>query len=241
MAYKEHYNLDYLHEVFSNSIDNLWMQVKIIKNSNTLEELQKIHIRRLTNIGSKIFTLDNTISKLFSRDLITQYSPKHTFLNIEDFNYRCVSNVSEILQLDKYDQILLLERNFIDSAMSYIYGKIVGVMLFERHNSKNFYQQKLKPITITKEQLNILNFYIIEYLVDQNLKKFLETRYSCVKLDYDEIPDYVNDKFNNSETNYYMNLGIDYKKSIVNYNEVLEYINIKLQEYSSTYIPTDFI
>lgn len=241
MAYTDHYKLNNLHEFFYNGSSNLWLNAKVIKSSNVLEEVQKLHIKRLKNISSQILNVDNTIVKLFPRDIITHYSPNHIFLDIKDFQYRCVTNISEIFQLDRYDQILLLERNFIDSAISYIYGKIIGIMLFERHTSKNFYQKKLTPITVTKEQLDILNFYILEYLVDQNLKDFLEKKYSCKKLDFNEIPNYVKDNFNNYETNYYMDLEINYKNSILNYNEVIDYINLKFNEYSSIYLPTKFV
>lgn len=235
MAYRDYHNLVNLHEIFSNGTKNLWFKGNTIKDNNRLDKVQKFHIRILENITKEVFSHDRSIIKLFPRDIITHCYPNLKFSNLNDFDYKCITDVSQILQLERYDQILLLERSFIDSAISYIYGQAIGILLFERAGSKTFYEKKIMPVTITEENLHILNFYILEYLVDQNLKKFIEDHYSCKKLDYIEIPNFVKENFNNSKTNHYIDLEIDYKKVIVNYWEVVEYINLKLEEYSSEY------
>lgn len=240
MAYRDYYGLEYLHETFFESVKPLWIKANALRTKDNLNKLQQSHIQSLKNITKKIFLSDGAIIKFFPRDVMTHCYVNLKFTDIQNFNYKCITNLSEVFQLEKYNQILLLERNFLDSAMSFIYGHVMGIMLFERNVSKTFYEKKITPVTITEQHLQLLNFYILEYLVDQNIKKFVRTRYSCKTLDYNIIPNFVEENFNNSKTNYYVDLELDYKNLIVNYQEIVEYINLKLEEYSNNYKSVTF-
>jgi hypothetical protein len=240
-AYSNFYGLSNYHEKFDFYFDSFVERAKIIKKNPELQLLQNKQIEHLKKVSNTFFKEENAIIKLFPRHLVSYFGLEREFTDLNSFNYKIITNVSTTLQLSKYSEIIISDRNFIDSAISYIYGKHIGKMLFLHKHELDSYKIKNNNITIEPTLFPIINYFILEYLIFLDLKKFLNENYKCTIIDYDNCITTIDNKFNNLSKNMYNNPNFDYRSVITNYNELVSYISETYTNYLQIYDNHTFI
>lgn len=184
------------------------------------------------------FNQDNFVVKLYPRMLtLSSYSVEL----LENYKLKLIENLTYFTNIRKYDKVYFLNRNLVDSICSWAYGNYINCFNF--YDSQTFISttQHLPLLNIDLNTDNILKFYILESAILSSWKKFIDSNnISHITLDYDDIPDYIKNNFDNTTSNtIYGNLN--YKKLITNYSlleeQVLNYYNLCLQKVNNlTYI-----
>lgn len=231
--YYENYNYNFNFEGY---IEKL----KLTKSNPDIEHIVKKQSNHLETITEKLFSENNGIIKLFPRHIISHLGDKRKIYSFKDFNYKIISNISKTLRLDKFNTILLLDRELPNAAISYIVGKITGQALFTEQEKVLVNNIASSPITITEAFIPQLNYFILEYIVYQDLYNFMKNNYNCKTLHYDNVVSYVTKELNIND-NYYIDPKFDYSKIVTNYDDIVMHCNLKYEEYSNLYIKNNFI
>lgn len=214
-------------------------KLALTKSNPNIEDVYKKQLRHLENITEQVFAENNGIIKIFPRHIISHLGEKRKIYSYKDFTFKVMLNVSEIFQLNKYNKILLLNRDLQDSAISYIVGKITGQALFTESDKLISDQIANTAITITKDHIPQLNYYIFEYIVYEDLYNFIKNNYDCTLLHYDTVVKYVSEDLKISD-NFYVNPKFNYSKIVTNYSDIVQYCNSKREEYLSLYSNNKF-
>jgi len=199
------YNLDYLGESYFNIHNTLLRYYKLRRNYDTQLALQKFSTQ-LNDYTNKIFQKENFIIKIFPS--ILHFPPSNM---MEEHSFDFVKNQFlfklDVLKIKQYDKIYFLDRVLSDSLLSWAYC----------HHTRYFHKKKSEPpkyikIEINDHDLSAVKFYIIEYFLQQKIKKYLDTE----KIPYTYINEsncesYIDKNYLDIE-----NTIIDYKDYILN-------------------------
>lgn len=158
---------------------------------------------------------DKFAIKLFSKMI----SSHPLFLKEKDIGYiKLFSHFSKICQIDGYSKIYFLDRNFEQSILSFLYSMHKGKSLY--HKEDELVSQQ---ISIAQNELDGLNSYILDIVVQEKILKFLNDHtISYTYLDYINVPNEIkNIGFDcQSKT---LDANFKYENLILNYKEVLNY------------------
>lgn len=181
----------------------------------------KIESKKLTE---KFMTEDNFALKLFS----------HAFFNNLKIKYACKKNkpfvlvnedsldLEENIQISKYDQIYFLTRkDYINNICSFLFGAATRYLYLG--DTKHLISMYNKPIVLSYDKTNLQSILIQQLLLPVFENKLIDTRMPYIKLDYEELPEYVNKNYPSLE-NHYTDPKFDYKYLIKNYDEILNVI-----------------
>jgi hypothetical protein len=201
------------------------LNMKYMFNKGDINDLRFQHYQKLlVTITKDFFDKDNFVVKLFPRMLLS--FPQQITGKIEDYRPNIVTNLTECIKLQEYDKIYFLDRELTDSACSWIYATITkNFLFFEGDRLYHDHIKKYNTITITEKYFSILDYYIYEMALQQEIKKFLISKnIQHTSLDYYDIPNYVSNNCNKI-SNVFKNSNFDYTQKITNYTEINDYIN----------------
>lgn len=196
-----------------------------------LKYTERLHTNN--NFATKFFpTLGVNYLKLKSRHSVTYPpSPSYTF-EVADF-----LDLQSYFRINEYDKIYFLYRKNLASGMaSFLHGKSIQTrvnpemnykkgLIFEQNEKYliNLYNPKNK-LYYTKEDVNM---YVYEYLLLEMYERYLIGKnISFTKLEYDEIPKYVQENFPDVSSDY-VETNYDYT-NFSNYKELEQDINDSL-------------
>lgn len=237
------YNIPNFHEEYDYIMQKYkvdYQRYFLLKKNPTLQELNYNLRSHVKSVNDKI-EKQNGVIKLFPRYLLSYFFTNiSSHMSIEDFQnfkYNCETNVSEIFNLKMYDQIILLERDLVDSAVSYAHGIQTKKMLFTDERIAKYELKKQQKVYIDDQVLYNLNFFIFEYHLYLQLKDFISKHYNFNIINYDTCKEYVKNNYNNESRISYVDTKFDYLTKIENYEEIKSYILKTVDQYS-TLVPT---
>lgn len=209
------YNIDTGFEIYFNAHNHVinYKKLKslINKKYNSNNDFQ-IQIKNITN---SIFLKENVICKLWPSMLSeppNRITDNDTF---DDIKNKTIFNISEYFRIKEYDQLYYINKDLHHSTISWVYTK--KTKLFHRVKNNDY----LTPlITIDKDDLNLIKFYILEYCLQEKIKDFLceqKIPYTDITKTYNQYID--NDIINLTVTNN------DYAKLITNYDMLPSFID----------------
>lgn len=190
----------------------------------------------------KFMQQDNFILKVFSHAFFNTVKAEWNLMRNKPFTLDKANDLLDLethLNISKYNHIYFLTRkDYINNICSYLFGQYTNTLLYtakERHGIK--FQNR--PMIVRYNKL------FIQLLIIQNMflkvfeKKLVETSLPYVKLDYDEVPNYVLSNFPNI-VNKFIETKFDYKSIIKNYDEIVNVIEeekIKFQPLIDNLLP----
>jgi len=163
----------------------------------------------------KISLQDNFVIKIFPS--ILHFPPSLMF---ENTSFESVKNDfifdTNLIKLNTYDQYYFLDRNFRYSTLSWIYAFQTSQFHQPKINKRNYYK-----ITLNKTDFARTKFYIIEYLMQQKMRKYLENnKIPFTLIDESCYSDYIdNTKLGTEKT------SINYEHYIENIKELDSFID----------------
>lgn len=233
------YNVTNFHEDYDYIMQKYridYQRYFLLRKTPELQELSHNLCSHVKSISEKV-EKQNGIIKLFPRYLLSYFFTNvGSHMCIEDFTnfkYTCETNVSEIFKLNTYDQIIFLERNLVDSAISYAHGIQTKKMLFTDQNLVNYELKKQQKVYIDDQVLCNLNFFIFEYYLYFQLKSFILQNYKGITLNYDTCIDYVKNNYNIQTRIKYVDTNFDYSNKIENYAKVKSYVLETADKYAT--------
>lgn len=227
-----HENFDYIREKYKTD----YIRYNLLKKNPSLQELNqnlKLHINK---VNSKLEETGGVI-KFFPRYLLSYFfgSEKH-HMSIDDFqkfNYLCETNISDLFKLNTYDQLIFLDRNLVDSAISYIYAIQTDQILFYDKDVLNYQSKKSQSIEIRPEIFSILDFFILEFCIYEQLKTFISEKYKTYMfLTYENCTEYISNNYKNEKELTLLDPKYNYSSKISNYSKLESYINETFVKYS---------
>jgi len=219
--YKISNKMEYYHRIpLSLQIDPLLRLVPKLQLRNYKIELDQFETQ------TKKFT-----EELFSdpRGFVIKFFPKHLFLynDLDDFQY--IQNISSTYDFKKYDAIYNIDRDPVDSTMSYLYADYKNKWMVHTNYWHKDYQIKKRPITITDEMHKVIDLKVLEYLIQQKINTFIKNiGLSVIDLHYDTLPAFCEQNFVKSNT--ILDLENNYKDLITNYADIEGLIHEKINK-----------
>lgn len=119
----------------------------------------------------KCFSQDSFITKIwpsmFTYHLYYKMSTNETFDMIKN---NTIFDITKYFRLNQYDKLYFIDRDLHTSASSWVYA--------HKHNLYHFSKKGItnphKPtITLNEKDFNVVRFYVLEYCLQQKLKKYL--------------------------------------------------------------------
>jgi len=183
------------------------------------QEKWKKYIQKFEDRTNYYFSQSNFGIKLFSKMI----SSHPLFLYHDKFqDIKMIPNIEKICMFESYDNIYFLDRDLFDSVSSYVYSLQVGKSIYYKND-------KGKVVSFTENLYPNVNSYILDYLIQQKIKKILySNNIPCTYLDYHEIPDFLLDYKSTQSKNLTKDTKYDYKYLIQNYDELINYTNVIL-------------
>lgn len=179
-------------------------------------------------LTDEVLASPNAVIKLFPRYMMYHLTPSvknHANCVLpKDYNdIIMITDVEECYKLSKFKKLYLLKRNVTDAICSYGYGVYLNMFQFKDDTELNYFTKIANPTTISLDS-QWLDFCIFESILLDHLQSYLDTsKLSYHLLDYDEIPDYCDQTY--SKDKHYKYSNFDYKRLILNYNDIEEYIS----------------
>lgn len=245
-AYSKYYGLKNFHEVFDSAshIHDLYIRSKMLKKKDTKNYLMSGQTLFISNKVKEVFLKNNSVVKLFPRHIICKYGNLKNFDNLQrydflenllDFDFDPLNDLNTLLQLPNYNKIYVLERNLVDSAISFCYAIKVNNFLFSDTPTISHVQKKYERVIYDANDFGYLNFAIFEHLILEKLKVYVAQKFNYTNLDFDDVPKYVDTTFPNLSKSDYIDPKFNYKEIITNYDEVKHYINTAYAEFSARF------
>ena len=199
------HNLNYLGESYFD-IHKYLMRYYHLRPNHTHSNSFSNFSARLINHTDQIFKNEKFVIKIFPSML--HFPPslmreQDTFTSIKK-NF--IFNL-DILNLQSYNQLYFLDRNFYNSIISWVYSN-KSQKFHSRKNKKETYI----PVFLTEEEFSIARFYIIEYLLQQKIKKYLDNN----KFEYTYVDEKNYHQYVDAEYLPTQQTVIDYKNYIIN-------------------------
>lgn len=216
--------LSNLHKI-SNENENyiLAKKVTFIKQFDVFEQTTILQ-NNLKDITEKLHTKDNFVIKIWPSMLMLPENFFERFKNLDEIKKTILFNIQDCIKLLNYDVLYFLDRDLAYSTISWVYTK--KIRKYHKHKKFNIVYSKVK---LTPLDYEIATYYILEYCLQQKIKKYL------IKENKNFI--LIND--NNYKSYTEPNL-LDTEETIVKYDELIEnsesfyqFIEIKYNEINS--------
>lgn len=228
------YKITNFHEDFDSEFDNLYQRASLLKKSINVDEVSKEKELFLRQVTSELFNTKGCVIKLFARHIITLTHSAKILTKTNNLAYKLIDDISSVFRIDDYDHIYIMNRNLMDAAMSFAYGKQTGNMLYLLNDPV-----KDKKVEIKENALAELNYFLLESIVIEQLQLFLNSNYNCINLDYSEAVNYVESNFADQKSSY-KESNYNYKDLISNYNEIEDHITKFRKSLEETGITCNF-
>lgn len=234
------YKLEYLSEPYDPSayMNIFYQRLKLLKSKNYENVLYDKQTEWLKGVTKSIFGTDNFVAKLFPRHITVDTSslenykfwdkPDSRYDSIPDpssYKFKIITNLSEILQLKKFDKLYFIERNLIDSPISFAYSLRINQFGFSDNNKINEVKKKYSKITLTERDIPFINYLVFEHVLLLKIKKFIESNYACTFLTYDNVVNHINSNLNEHLDIDLIDPNFNYKEIITNYSEIEKHIH----------------
>jgi len=243
-ALTNYYNIANKHESFSfveKQYDELRVRFGLLKQKIELHDIKKYQKLHLEEINRNLKSQDNYVTKLFARDLIFTYNgPIIKDENL--FQHEIYLNFNETFKIQDYDTIYFLDRNFIESAISFAFAATTSSFLYLDLSELNYKKKKFKKIYIPNHELNLMDYHIYESVLLLKIKKFLDKEnFKYIDLDYDRCTDYVKNNLDCKKPNGYLAGNFNYEEIIENYSSCVERIKNKYLRFTEQLQNLEFV
>jgi hypothetical protein len=208
------YNISNQHEIYTQTY-NLIQNDYLLRKKKSLELERDKFESELKNITNKLFSQNGFIVKIWPRMLIYPHSmsASTTFGMIKQ---NATFNITEYFKINQYDKLYFLDRDLHVSTASWTYSKKTHIF----HYNKGDLTKPRRPIiTINEKDYDIIRFYVLEYCLQQKLKKFLLDS----NIDFEDITNNSLDLIDNSVATM-RKTDNDYESLITNYDELQSFI-----------------
>lgn len=238
-AISKFYNIPNFHEDFDyivNKYNTDYARYTLLKKKPTLQELNQNLKLHISKVNSKLEGNGGVI-KFFPRYLLSYFfNNRKNHISIDDFekfNYFCETNITDLFNFKMYNQIIFLERNLVNSAMSYIYSLQTKQQLFNNKSVVDYLLRKNERIDIRTELFPTLDFFIFEFYIHEQLKTFMSQKYkTCTFLTYENCTEYVSNNYKNEKYISLIDPKYNYSNKIRNYDQLESYITQTCLKYS---------
>ena len=235
-----YYNTRYLSEPYDSAgyMHNHYYRLKMKKSNNYESLLYQKQEEWLYGVTKNIFEINNCVAKIFPRHLTVDISGLEnyklhdnydsrwdSFTDPNNFKFKLFTNLSEILQLKKFDKLFFIERNLIDSPISFAYSMRINHFVFNSHQNIDQVKKKFSQILLDEKDIPFINYVVYEHVLLEKIKAFIAENYPCVFVTYENVTDYVETNFKVNLKNNLINPKFNYKEIIKNYTEMEKYIN----------------
>lgn len=232
------YNIPNFHEEldYAQTKKNDLYKLQLSRKTNLLADLQSLQLTYIKKVTDKV-QIEDGIIKLFPRHILTYKAHQRYRMaeNFYEFEYLCNTNISNLFKLNSFDQIFFLERDLLESALSYATCIKTGHWLFPNNKKLINYANKME-LDLGSLQFNELDFYIFEYLLYLQLKEFILHNYTnCTILHYNNCIDFIKNNYKNLEQAITVDPKFDYSSKFKNYDEIVNYINLKHSKYQEIF------
>lgn len=231
-AFSKHYQCTNFHELFdfTNPLNHEITKAKLLKNLSEKVIMEK-HVTYLQECTKQIFHENSGSVKLFPRHILNTFlesnNYQYSIQDLNNINFQVVPKFDKILEILKFDKIIFLNRDIINSALSYVLNiHIVKAPLLQNELDKIYFHKKISNIEIKPEYYKHLNFFIFEYILYSHIKKYIQSTVSCdsIELNYNNCVEYVQTNLTGDIKSQFVETSLDYTKIISNYTEIRNYI-----------------
>lgn len=241
------YNILDLHEDYDFNLGKGMTDSKryaLLKKNPGLQQLSQNLCSHVRTVSDKV-EKNNGAIKFFPRHLLsyfyTSLDGQAAFRDFETFNYTCETNLTDLFKLHMYDQIIFLERDLVDSLMSFAYALENKQMLYTQHEAKYASKKQKKVYIESNFVFDKLNFNILEYHLYIQVKNFITKNFdNFITLNYDTCLDYVKNNYNIENRITYGDTKFNYVNNIENYVELKSYMLDTFDKYSTLIPNFDF-
>lgn len=239
-VFRSQFNAPNFHESFDNTdqIKNQIIRAKLAKADNLENTIQHILKKHYIDVTNNVFKTEHSVIKFFPRYIVY---PKNNILQqfnshkdypyyIKDYSnpqFSIINDYIQVFQLEKYDEILFLNRDLLNSTLSYIFNIfITHIPLYSSDNQVKFFKQKNVVTSIDKTLFPYINFYVYEYILQKQIKQdLIDLGIKFTELDYDQCLPYVENRFGKIPKVRFSDPKFDYSQIITNYSEIKSYVN----------------
>ncbi len=213
----------------------------LLKQKLELQDIKKYQKIHLEEINKNLHSQGNYVIKLFARHLIFHYDgPLTKKQNLDQ--HQIYLNFNEIFKLEDYDLIYFLDRNFIESAVSFAFGATTSRFLYLDSTALNYTKKKFKKINVPDNVISLMDDHIFESALLVKIKKFLDKEnFKYIDLEYNNCKDYVKNNLNCKKFNAYREGNFDYKEIIENYSDCVEHIENKYLRFTEQLQNLEFV
>lgn len=179
---------------------------------------------KVSAITRQLLEKQSFVCKIFPSMLISP--PMHIIKNsetLDDIKQRIIFNLEEYLVLSQYDKVYFLERNLPESAISWVYSNKTGVY-HKYKNKPNHY----KPIKLNEVDYARARFYVLEFLLQQKIKEFLQQK----SIPFTVISENNFEDILNGYSNTIEKTPVNYKELIANADDLIAFVEKIHNEYS---------
>jgi hypothetical protein len=180
---------------------------------------------KISEITKNLFNKQSFVCKIFPSMLIAppQHIINHTD-TLEKIKPRIIFCVGNYLQLSKYDKIFFLDRDFKQSVLSWVYSNKTAIYHKYKNKTNTYQIIKLNEVDLARAK-----FYILEYILQQKLKKFLTEK----SISYTIIDDNNFQEILKTHNDDLEKTPISYTELIYRSNDLINNIEQIHNEYSS--------
>lgn len=215
-----HYNYENYYEPYHRQL------VEVINkkfDTHKRKEKWEAYVKAANGVTNKLKNKDNFVVKLFPDALYDFFKfednsiPRFYYWDIKKSD--CLP-ILEHYNIQMYDVMYATYRtNKIDNVCSFLSAARHDQFLFVSEQRAKFYAPKKIKLSYNPIQIEHLAFN--DYFYYLNLEIVKKHYPNIICLDYDEIPNYVNNNFPNVKSKF-IDTKYDYKNNIVNYDEIAD-------------------
>ena len=211
----KHYDCPNLFEPYHRKITD-----KLDKTLNFYERDKKyeLYLQETKKVTEHLKKLPKFAVKLFPDALYNFYKYPTDTNKYKDIKKSDCLPFIETFNIQMYDLIFATTRNnTTDWLCSFLTAQREDMFLFKNEKEARFYAPRNTKLKYTKSFMEGMAFSNIFFEINfKVLKKFYP---NIIRLDYDEIPSYVQDNFSGIKTSL-IDTKYNYKKLITNYSQI---------------------
>lgn len=243
-ALSNYYDIKNYHEPF-NFIEQEFVELRtrfgLLKKKLHLQDLVNYQKKNLTQKIKNLNVEESYVCKLMPRNILFSY--RGTVIREEQpFEHEIYLNFNEILKIQDYDKVYFLNRDVIDSSISFIFAQSINSFLFANQSDLNYQKKKNQKMIVSQHGLDLISFVVYECVLLEKIKEFLDKeKIPYTYIDYVECTEYVRKNLNCNKPNMYLESNFNYKELIENYSECVKHIENKYKEFKNQLKYLEFV